>query len=57
MQEKWKKPQVPPAVVPAEATPSPAPTSRRVREVQLTAKEKSLAAKKAARARWMLQNP
>lgn len=63
MKKKPKKPYAPPAVSPAaekaaEPTPMPAPRSKpRVREVPLSAKEKSRAAKKAARARWMLRNP
>ena len=41
----------------SEPTPMPAPRTKRVREVPLSAKEQSRAAKKAARARWMLKNP
>jgi hypothetical protein len=40
-----------------EPTAKPAPRTKKVREVPLSAKEQSRAAKKAARARWMLKNP
>ncbi len=62
MDKKPKKSQAPPAAAPAAdaaaaSTPMPAPRSKRVKEIPLTAKEKSRAAKQAARARWMLKNP
>lgn len=62
MKKKPKKPYKPPVAAPAadpapEPTKAPAPRVKRVREVPLSAKEQARAAKKAARARWMLRNP
>jgi len=52
------QPQAAPGAAKAnEPTPMPAPRTKKVREVPLSAKEQSRAAKKAARARWMLKNP
>jgi hypothetical protein len=49
-------PKAPPEAGPtkaAERSPMPEPRTKRVREPKISAKERSIAAKKAARAAWL----
>jgi hypothetical protein len=62
MRKKPKKsykapPAAGPAATPGEQTPAAAPRTKRVKEVPLSAKEQSRAAKRATRARWLSAHP